>query len=284
MKNCPYCNSSASNYFDFFSRSYNQCLTCGLIYKESQASYEKTLTHYRENYFGKYYSVEVEGGRNKLFNHILDLIEENRGISSLLDVGTSCGFFLVAAQKRGWEAKGIEPSSQSVEVAQTRFDLDVYNGSLQTYNGNGQFDIITFINVLEHSAEPWKEIRKASRLLKPGGLIYLRFPNGFLHTRVYLLASRFGLDNLIHRFLVFHPYCFTPAYITKLLSDYGFTQIAILNSPISEGDPQKLFYGPTLSKFIKKYLYLTAKFIEFIYSGKILLSTSLEAVAVKNGS
>jgi len=284
MRNCPYCNNSGSSYFDFFSRSYNQCVTCGLIYKESQASYEKTLTHYRENYFGRYYSVEVEGGRNKLFSHILDLIEENRGISSLLDVGTSCGFFLVAARERGWEAKGIEPSAQSVEVAQREFGLDVYNGTLQTYNGNGQFDIITFINVLDHSAEPWKEIRKASGLLKPGGLIYLRFPNGFLHTRVYRLASKFRLANLVHRFLVFHQYCFTPAYITKLLSDYGFSEIVILNSPTSEGDPQKPFYAPTLSKFIKKHLYLTAKFIEFIYSGKILLSSSLEAVAVKNAS
>jgi 2-polyprenyl-3-methyl-5-hydroxy-6-metoxy-1,4-benzoquinol methylase len=284
MKNCPYCNSSGSSYFDFFSRSYNQCVTCGLIYKERQASYEKTLTDYRENYFGKYYSVEVEGGRDKLFNHILDLIEEKRGISSLLDVGTSCGFFLVAAQKRGWEAKGIEPSTQSVDVAQKEFGLDVYNGTLQTYNGNGQFDIITFINVLEHSAEPWEEISKARGLLKSGGLIYLRFPNGFLHTRVYRLASKFGLANLIYRFLVFHPYCFTPAYIMKLLSDYNFSEIVILNSPTSEGDPQKLFYAPTLSKFIKKNLYLTAKFIEFIYSGKILLSSSLEALAVKNGS
>ena len=89
-----------SSYFNFFSRSYSRCLKCSLIYKESQESYEKTLIDYRENYFGKYYAVEVEGGRNKLFNHILDLIEENRGISSLLDVGTSCGFFLVSAQKR----------------------------------------------------------------------------------------------------------------------------------------------------------------------------------------
>ena len=54
------------------SRTYNRCSGCYLIYKQTQDSYYNILTHYREDYFGRYCSDQVEGSRNKLFNHILD--------------------------------------------------------------------------------------------------------------------------------------------------------------------------------------------------------------------
>lgn len=251
---------------------------------ESRDSYDKILTHYREDYFGRYYFDQVEGSRNKLFNHILDSIEERKKSGSLLDVGTGCGFFLATAQKRGWEANGIEPSVQSVEVAQREYGLDLFKGTLQEYDGNVQFDAVTFINVLDHSAEPWEEIERARGLLKPGGLIYLRFPNGFLHTQIYRLALKFRLVNLVQKFLVFHQFCFTPKFIRRFLRDWGFSRINILNSPPSEGDPHKLFYLLSLAQFIKKSLYLMAKAIEAISGRKILLGTSLEAMAVKGAS
>ncbi|MBW2003232.1 MAG: hypothetical protein JRI72_01265 [Deltaproteobacteria bacterium] len=101
MKNCPYCGNHGEICVRILSRIDQQCLGYDLIYKESQDSYDKILTHYREGYFDRYYSDQVEGSRNKLFNHILDLIEENRGIGRLFDIGAGCGFFLASAQKRG---------------------------------------------------------------------------------------------------------------------------------------------------------------------------------------
>jgi len=160
----------------------------------------------------------------------------------------------------------------------------LFKGTLQEYDGNVQFDVIIFINILDHSAEPWKEIERARGLLKPGGLIYLRFPNGFLHTRIYRLALRFGLANQIDRFLVFHQFSFTPKFIGRLLADQGFSRINILNSPPSEGDPHKLFYLPTLAQFIKRSFHMMAKTFEVISVRKILLGTSLEVMAVKKAS
>ena len=284
MKNCPYCKAPGNLYFRVSSRNYNRCSGCDLIYKERRDSYDKILTHYREDYFGRYYFDQAEGIRNRLFNHILDLIEENRGIGRLLDVGTGCGFFLVAAKKRGWEAKGIEPSKQSVEMAKRKYGLDVFDGTLQEYDGNGQFDVITFINVLEHSAEPWKEIDRARNLLRSQGLVYIRFPNGFLHTQIYRLALKFRLVNLVRKFLVFHQFCFTPKFVRRFLSDWNFSRITILNSPPSEGDPTKLFYSPTLAQYIKRSFHLMAKLVEVISGRKILLGTSLEVIAVKRAS
>jgi len=249
-----------------------------------QDSYDRVLAVYRENYFSRYSVDQMEGGRNKLFNHILDLLEEKKKIGKLLDVGTGCGFFLVAAQKRGWGVKGIEPSVQSVEVAQKQYGIDVFNGTLREYDRDGKFDAITFINVLEHSVEPWKEIDRAKNLLKSRGIIFLRFPNGLLHTRIYRLALTYGLANEIQKFLVFHRFSFTPRFIRRLLSDWGFSGITTLSSPPSEGDPNSLLYRPTLAQFTKRSLHLMAKAVEVISGGKILLSTSFEVSAVKKVS
>jgi len=226
----------------------------------------------------------VKGSRNTLFTQVLDLIEERKGIARLLDVGTGCGLFLIAAQKRGWEVKGIEPSLQSVEVAQRQYGLGVFNGTLREYDGNGKFEVTTFINVLDHSAEPWKEVDRDSSLLKSGGLIYIRFPNGFLHTRIYSLACKYGLANLVHKFLVFHQYSFTPRHMRTLLSDCGFCGVIILNSAPSEGNRLILFCFPALAQFIKRSFHSMAKAIGAISGRKILFGTSLEVMAVKGAS
>jgi SAM-dependent methyltransferase len=196
-------------------------------------------------------------------------------------VGTGCGFFLVAAKERQWKVKGVEPSIQSVDVARRKNGLDVFCGTLGQYDWNGQFDVITFINVLDHSTLPWLEMNRASELLRPGGLIYLRFPNGFLHSRIYRIAHKSSLTNWLRKFLVFHMYAFTPKYIKRLLDDQGFVQTTVINSPPSEGDPHKLFPNPIFAVYVKKLIYSFAQCTETISCGKLFFGTSLEVTAVK---
>lgn len=278
MKDCPYCGGPGNFYFKISSRTYNRCSECDLIYKESRDSYDKVLTHYRDNYFDRYSDDQVGGKRDGLFGRILDLIGKKRGSGRLLDIGTGCGFFLVAAQKRGWKVKGIEPSIQSVEVAQRQCGLDIYNGTLQEYDENDKFDVVTFINVLDHSAEPWEEVKRAVNLLKPGGIVYFRFPNGLLHTWIYRLASKFGLADLSRRFLVFHEFSFTPAFVRKLLSDHGFGDIEVYNAILSGGSLISSF--PVFS-FVTRVIEAVEKLTDLISGGRVLWGPSLEVIARK---
>jgi SAM-dependent methyltransferase len=218
------------------------------------------------------------GKRDRLFGRILDLIEKRRDAGRLLDIGAGCGVFLVAAQKKGWKVKGIEPSIQSVEVAQRQYGLDIYNGTLQEYDETGKFDVITFINVLDHSAEPWEEVKRAVNLLKPGGIVYFRFPNGFLHTWIYRLASKFGLADLSRRFLVFHEFSFTPAFVRKLLSDHGFAGIKVYNAILSGGSLISSF--PVFS-FVTRIIEVAEKLTDLISGGRVLWGPSLEVIARK---
>lgn len=134
-------------------------------------TYQNVLALYHGNYFGNYSIDQMEGTRNRLYSRIFDLIDKKVYLGKILDVGTGCGFFLLAAQKRGWQARGIDPSHESVKIAKIQHDLDVFEGTLQEYNEYTDFDAITLLNVLDHSAEPWREIKKSKQLLKSGGLI-----------------------------------------------------------------------------------------------------------------
>jgi 2-polyprenyl-3-methyl-5-hydroxy-6-metoxy-1,4-benzoquinol methylase len=282
MENCPYCGKSGNLYFLINTRSYYRCLGCDLIFRDITESYDDIVATYRETYFVRHSADLFEERRTTLYDHILDKIIQNRKSGRLLDVGTGCGFFLVAAKERNWGVKGIEPSVQSVEFARQQNGLDVFHGTLNEYDGNGQFDIITFINVLDHSSLPWLEINRASELLRPGGTIYLRFPNGFLHSQLYRMAYKCRLHNSLRKFLVFHVYSLTPKYIKRLLHDHGFIQTTILNSPPSEGDPHRLFPDPNLATYVKKFIYSVAKCTEITSFGRLLLGTSLAVTAVKS--
>jgi len=228
-----------------------------------------------------YSADQMQGKRNKLFHHILNRIEKKIQRGRLLDVGTGCGFFLLAAKKRGWEVEGIEPSAESVEVAQKLSNFKILQGTLQDYEGKDQFDVITLINVLEYSALPWREIERAKQLLRPGGLVYMRFINGALHSKIYRLGIRCGLSKRISKFLVFHYYAFTPKFIRRLLVNGAFDKIRIHNSTLTEGDPNKLFPSQIFATFVKKFIFSTAKCFEVMSAQRLLLGTSLEATARK---
>lgn len=157
----------------------------------------------------------------------------------------------------------------------------IFNGTLKEYKEDGDFDAITFINVLDHLAEPWQEIEYARNQIKPQGLIYLRFPNGLIHTLVFRIASKFRLANIISRYLVFHKYCFTKKYIKRLLNDLGFEKIDVANSIPSVGDPYRLFQNKFYARNIKKFIYSVARLLYILSIRKILLGISLEVTAFK---
>ena len=293
MKNCPYCGASGNFYFKVLSRTYNRCSGCDLIYKESQDSYDKVMAHYRDDYFSRYSADQMSGERDRLFGRILDLIEKKKDTGRLLDIGAGCGFFLAAAQKRGWKVRGIEPSIQSAEVAKRQYGLDIYNGTLQEYNENGEFDVITFVNVLDHSVEPWKEVSKAKLLLKSNGVLFLRFPNGLFHSFLFNVSKKLNIERIIARFLVFHEYCFTPRFIKRLLSDHGFADIEVYNASLSGGSLISSF--PFFS-FVTRLIEVVKKLTDLIHrfrrlhglprgssfsGGRVLWVPSLEVIARK---
>ncbi len=96
----------------------------------------------------------------------------------MIDIGSGYGEFLTAANKRGWEVFGIEPSKKFVDYAKDKYGLDIQNSDIEKTNfPDDYFDVVTLNMVLEHIDNPHSLISKIYRILKKGGVLFIEVPN-----------------------------------------------------------------------------------------------------------
>jgi 2-polyprenyl-3-methyl-5-hydroxy-6-metoxy-1,4-benzoquinol methylase len=281
--NCPYCGSLSDLYFPFLRRSYHRCTSCDLIFAKREEDIKTVLAYYRNHYFDDWTRDQMSGQRTNIYRHSLKVLEKYRQPGSLLDVGCGCGAFLKEARERGWQVLGVDPSLKSVEYATALIGNAAVCGTMDDIPADRRFDAVTFINVLDHMVDVWGQLQKAKDLLEPGGILYLRFPSGAFHSFMIRLSQMLCAERFMNYFLIFHEYSLTPKAIRRLLDDAGFTDIRILNAPLTGGN--FYFVGRTSSQLIRKILSnLTRavfKFLETLSGGRWVWGPSLQVVAKK---
>lgn len=111
----------------------------------------------------------------KIISHLKNFAPDN---GRLLDIGCSYGIFLKMASRIWQEAYGVELSKEASRYARESLGLNVSCLDIQEADfPNGYFDIITAIEVIEHIEDPKDFITTVSRILKPGGILYLVTPD-----------------------------------------------------------------------------------------------------------
>ncbi len=152
-----------------------RCQSCSLVFSHPMPSRERLISLYSQVVDPEY--EQEREGRGQNFLRILKFIERLRPSKGwLLDVGCATGIFLELARDRGWEVKGVEPSSWAVSVARSK-KLDVVQGDFEQVELTSSFDVITMIDLIEHVANPLALVEKARKVLKPGGLLVIVTPD-----------------------------------------------------------------------------------------------------------
>ena len=150
-----------------------QCAKCGLGFTYPQP--EALEEQYDSSYFDLYrrrHAFRVKRGDKRLRR-----IELLKAPGRLLDVGCSLGYFVEAANARGWQACGVEISPYAAEEARA-LGLEVKTGALeQAGYPDGSFDCVTMWDVLEHVPDPTKHMLEIRRILAPGGMVVVGTPN-----------------------------------------------------------------------------------------------------------
>jgi SAM-dependent methyltransferase len=140
----------------------------------------------------------------------------------LLDVGTGYGFFLALMQSRGWEVMGLEVSPTGAQYARKRWGLSILSQPLeQTSFHEGAFDVVTAFYVVEHLPDPMAFLREVYRILRPGGMIMVRYPHS---TPIKDILSLMRIRNTLYH-LPFHLMDFSPRTMRTALERTGFTKI-----------------------------------------------------------
>lgn len=146
----------------------------------------------------------------------------------LLDVGCGSGTYLKLMRDLGWQVRGVELDEGAVQTAR-RAKLDVRQGTMDDLDPelDGMFDAITVGHVIEHTHDPVAALTAASRVLKPGGTLWIGTPN----------LGSFGAWLFRARWRALEPprhlVIFTGAALTVALHRAGFIDVRPVRSTAS---------------------------------------------------
>jgi 2-polyprenyl-3-methyl-5-hydroxy-6-metoxy-1,4-benzoquinol methylase len=185
-----------------------RCRACRCIFRHPLPPEAELAGYYPESYWwsekssasGRLLkSLERIYRETVTLDHVRFLEKCARGADArrrtLLDIGCGSGTFLCLAQRRGFDAHGMDVSSHAVRIVREEHGLPARQGGIGDDVWPGEsFDYVTMFHVLEHVVDPRKALRYARGLLRPGGSLVIQVPNvDSLQARLFA-ARWYGLD------------------------------------------------------------------------------------------
>ncbi|MBI3177357.1 MAG: class I SAM-dependent methyltransferase, partial [Chloroflexi bacterium] len=197
------------------------CRNCGLVFLSPRLTEDAILKLYSDQ---DYYVSEVAGqGYDeyldvrhnwiKTFTRRLDQIARYQSPGKVLDIGCGPGFFLEAAQVKGYDVYGLDPSEYIVKVASEKFGDHIQLGVIDNAGYPADhFDLVVAFDTFEHIYRPLEWLEHVRRVLKPSGLLALTTPDPSS-----LLAKISGRDWVSFK-LPEHVFYWSPKTVRRALA------------------------------------------------------------------
>jgi len=170
------------------------CRSKTLRLQEAREFLKQHLQHETSTYFGREDPVWLERVTQDWFDE--DAGSDGRGVviksrlpivGRVLDMAAGCGTFLLSGLKQGLDVWGVEPepwkrSFFTMKIAASQFPASFGQrliagvGELLPFRDES-FDLVTSYQTLEHVRNVTACLREMVRVLKPGGVLYLRAPD-----------------------------------------------------------------------------------------------------------
>jgi 2-polyprenyl-3-methyl-5-hydroxy-6-metoxy-1,4-benzoquinol methylase len=208
-----------------------RCQSCGIVFRRDLPLATEVMTIYRQSYFRSENGGDAQGYADYLGDHSehrltarkrLDRIEPSLPPGRLLDVGCAAGFFIAEAAQRGWDARGIDVSSDMTGWGREHLGLDIATGLFQEASySDASFDCVTMWDYIEHSVDPAADFAKAAAVLRADGRLFLS--TGDVRSFVARVSGRrWHLLTPRH-----HNFFFSPHTLCEYLRRYGFEAVRV---------------------------------------------------------
>jgi SAM-dependent methyltransferase len=149
----------------------------------------------------------------------------------ILEIGSFVGGFLLEGQHQGWDMVGVDPGRDVAAFCRER-GLPIFEGTLDEARfPAGSFDAIVIWNTFDQLPDPRALLQQAVPLLRNGGLLVLRVPNGacfawMIRMRAVApgkLDRVFNIAMTCNNLLTFpYLYGYSAAQLKQLTAAYGF--------------------------------------------------------------
>ncbi len=228
IANCPACGSAfSSRVFAFRGEiPIEQCNACELQFCSRKYSDAELARFYSSEYFHGNFGYQdyasIEPLKKKTFSSRLrELRRWATPGGRALDVGCANGLLVRTALTEGFDAYGIDISSDVIEQAKASLkDRSVerfVTGVLENCPfGPESFDTMILSDMIEHVHDPRSALSAAHKILKSKGILFIETPN-----TAGLMCRLMG-----HHWPLYRPpehlVYFSPSNLERLLQDIGF--------------------------------------------------------------
>ena len=200
-----------------------RCPSCGHLYRNPNIRPERLGDLYAHGY-SRFLTGSYGEDRRRRYRVVMDaiapLLDDGAG-RRLLDFGCGTGAFLDLAERRGFEAYGVDLSPDAVEHARSQLSTaKVFVGAPIEVDeiAAGGFDVATMWSVLAHLPRPVEELSTLRSLLTDDGVLVILTVNaGSL-----LLAAR---GNQWSGFTRNHLMFYSRDTLPELLAKAGFAGV-----------------------------------------------------------
>jgi 2-polyprenyl-6-hydroxyphenyl methylase / 3-demethylubiquinone-9 3-methyltransferase len=146
-----------------------------------------------------------------------------------LDVGCGAGLLAEPLARLGAKITGIDASPEVIAVARDHaaamsLEIDYRVGDVQELDG--EFDLITSMEVIEHVADPAAFVRALARRLAPDGLLIMSTPNATAWSRLMMITVAEGIGQIPRGTHDFDKFI-APERLQVMLTDSGLKCIDI---------------------------------------------------------
>jgi len=238
-QSCPICETSSAKFIGRRGGAAHRanlgveceiwrCRRCGLVYPNPMPIPINGIAQHYSLVPDEYFRNHDTDTRQLNAVNLLKQAEElTGGKGRLLDIGAGRGEFLVAAVSEGWSAIGIEPSDSFADHAARHSGAEIRRVPVEQCGFDAaSFDVVILSAVLEHLYNPDETIKEISRVLRPGGALFVDVPNeSGLYFKVgnfyQKLRGRKWSVNLAPTFEPFHVFGFNDSSLRALLRKHG---------------------------------------------------------------
>jgi SAM-dependent methyltransferase len=188
-------------------------------------------------------------GKKQIHQDIKCQLKKYCPSGSLLDIGTWCGTLLESLADT-YSVIGCELSHTAANYGRS-VGLDIRIGSFEAVGFSPEsFDVITIIDVLEHLPNPNDVLKKIHHLLKDGGILYIKVPNGKAQIKKQTLLQFLKLSHQGVGINFVHINHFSHQSLQQALESLGFE---MMEKGYTKAEIWDLSYPQPINQKFKKW-------------------------------